>query len=549
MMNEQLMVLLFILGIIAFILVTDRINQSKLKAQIKKDWGNLPRHLPKDNEESLLKAYESRTKQAEVMIDDLTWDDLNMFEVFKRINLTYSSIGSEKLYQTLREYNLYSENTEKLEIPIHYLENNPNEREDISFRFARLGKRDYNYAQIYLNGQTINPLGSHSLYVFLGLLPLIGFLSSFFIGAIGFVVAVLALCVNTILYLIKKGQRETELAAMNYLVQSLSLSHTLSKKETPIKNELQKNWQPFKSALRFGFAFRVKSGSESEMFIEMLSAAFLVPFISFGVLSKKINHYNTEAKILWELMGQLEVAIAILNLRLIYQDYSCQPEFSDEKSVIAEDVIHPLYSPVPNPVNWSKNTLITGSNASGKSTYVRSVAINIIFAQTLNTCLATSFTLKRGGVISSMGVQDSIIDGDSYFVAELKSLQRLIEQVQQNMFYYSFIDEILKGTNTIERIAASSSIIQWLTTQNQLAFIATHDIELPQILQNQCDNIHFEESVSKEDGITFDYLLKTGIATSRNAINLIESMNFPTSVINSAHQKAKFFDENRSWSD
>ncbi|MDR2277109.1 MAG: DNA mismatch repair protein MutS, partial [Vagococcus sp.] len=234
-MNEQLMVLLFILGIIAFILVTDRINQSKLKAQIKKDWGNLPRHLPKDNEESLLKAYESRTKQAEVMIDDLTWDDLNMFEVFKRINLTYSSIGSEKLYQTLREYNLSSENTEKLEILIHYLENNPNEREDISFRFARLGKRDYNYAQIYLNGQTINPLGSHSLYVFLGLLPLIGFLSSFFIGAIGFVVAILALCINTILYLIKKGQLETELAAMNYLVQSLSLSHTLSKKETPIK--------------------------------------------------------------------------------------------------------------------------------------------------------------------------------------------------------------------------------------------------------------------------------------------------------------------------
>ncbi|MEF9970675.1 MAG: DNA mismatch repair protein MutS, partial [Ruthenibacterium sp.] len=173
-------------------------------------------------------------------------------------------------------------------------------------------------------------------------------------------------------------------------------------------------------------------------------------------------------------------------------------------------------------------------------------AINIIFAQTLNTCLATSFTLKRGGVISSMGVQDSIIDGDSYFVAELKSLQRLIEQVQQNMFYYSFIDEILKGTNTIERIAASSSIIQWLTTQNQRAFIATHDIELPQILQHQCDNIHFEESVSKEEGITFDYLLKAGVATSRNAINLIESMNFPTSVINSAHQKAKFFDENRS---
>ncbi|MBP2966769.1 hypothetical protein J8385_19540, partial [Acinetobacter baumannii] len=177
-------------------------------------------------------------------------------------------------------------------------------------------------------------------------------------------------------------------------------SHTLSKKETPIKSDLQNNWQPFRSVLRFGFAFRVKSGSESEIFIEMLSAAFLIPFISFGILSKKINQYNEQAKLLWELMGQLEVATAILNLRLIYKDYSCQPEFSNKNNVDAKDVIHPLLNtPVPNPVDWSKNTLITGSNASGKSTYVRSVAINIIFAQTLNTCLATSFTLKRGGVI------------------------------------------------------------------------------------------------------------------------------------------------------
>lgn len=546
-MDDKLAVVLFILGIIIFIFIMDRVNQLKIKKQIKNEWGKLPRSLPKDTEESLLKAYHLKKGQTEAQIDDLTWNDLDMFDVFKRINLTYSSIGSEALYQTLREYNLDRTHSDQLELLIDYFKTHKDEREDISYRFARLGKRDYNYAQTYLNQQTSNPLKHHQLYLFLGLFPIVSFLSTFFIGPIGLILALFSLCSNTIFYLIKKGKLEIELAAMNYLVQGISLSRSLSKKDTPIKKELQDNSLPFKSALKLGFAFRVKSGSESELLIEMLSAAFLVPFISFGILSKRIQAHNKEAEVLWHLMGQLEVAVATLNLRLVYQNHWCHPHFS-ESGITATEVIHPLLNnPVPNPVNWQSSTLITGSNASGKSTYVRSVAINALFAQTLNTCLATSFSLQRGHLISSMGVQDSIVDGDSYFIAELKSLNRLIKQVQEEGFCYTFIDEILKGTNTVERIAASASVIRWLTSKNQLAFIATHDIELPQILQNECQNIHFEETVSKEEGVSFDYLLKPGVATSRNAINLIDSMQFPEEIITEAFENAQYFDTFKKW--
>ena len=548
-MSEPMMIGLFIIGIIAFVTILDIRNRIKLKEQIKAEWGKFPRDLPKDSEESLLKAYHFESKLKKSQIDDITWNDLDLYEVFRRINLTYSSIGSEELYQTLRTYELEQSDLTELEKLITYFKENPKERELISYHFARLGKRDFNHARAYLNQQITNPLKQHHLFIFLGLLPILSLISAFFIGGIGALIMIASLCFNTIFYLAKKSQIETELGAMSYLVQGIALGNNLSKQNTPVKEELEQSVKPFKSVLKFAFAFRVKSGGDAEMFIEMLSTAFLIPFISYGSVSNKLSEHSAEAKKIWQLIGSLEVAIAVLNLRTIYKDYWCHPEFK-EGGVIGDNVIHPLLSePVPNPVNWTKSTLITGSNASGKSTYVRAVAINCLFAQTLNTCLATSFTLQRGHIISSMGVQDSIIDGDSYFIAELKSLHRLITQVEKEEFCYCFIDEILKGTNTIERIAASSSVISWLTKQNQLAFIATHDIELPQILHEECANIHFEETVSKEEGVTFDYLLKDGVATSRNAINLIDSMDFPKSIIEESFKKAQFFDKNRSWED
>ncbi|RTK47956.1 DNA mismatch repair protein MutS, partial [Enterococcus faecalis] len=94
-----------------------------------------------------------------------------------------------------------------------------------------------------------------------------------------------------------------------------------------------------------------------------------------------------------------------------------------------------------------------------------------------------------GHVITSMAVEDDLFEGDSYFVAEIKSIKRLLDTVATNQRCYCFVDEILKGTNTVERIAASASIIHWLRAYPSLAFVATHDIELTEILKNDCCNI------------------------------------------------------------
>ncbi|MEG3033831.1 MAG: DNA mismatch repair protein MutS, partial [Enterococcus sp.] len=136
-----------------------------------------------------------------------------------------------------------------------------------------------------------------------------------------------------------------------------------------------------------------------------------------------------------------------------------QPIFSEEIVVTGTEVYHPLLAtPVPNEVNWTKNTLVTGSNASGKSTYVKSVAISCILSATIHTALATKFQLPFGHILTSMAVEDDIFEGDSYFVAETKSVKRVLDFAKTNVPCLCFIDEILKGTNTIERISASSSM-------------------------------------------------------------------------------------------
>lgn len=547
-MSDVFFIPIVLIAIISFVVIFEITNRLKLKKQIKSDWGKFPTNQRKDSEKSL-RAAGFLKKESEFIVDNLTWSDLNMFDVFQRINLTYSSIGSESLYERLRSYSLETNTThhEKMEELITFFNENPSEREAVSYQFARLGKKDFNYAKAYLNQQVLTPFSHRLLFVFLGLLPILGFISAIFLGSIGILIGISALCFNTIFYLIKKGQLETELATMSYLVQGISLSVTLSKRNLPIKKELTESTRSLKSLLKFASSFRVKTGSETELMFEMITASFLLPFISYGSVSQKLKKYSVEAQEVWHLLGNLEVAIAILNLRTIYESNWCLPTTSSN-GVKAANVIHPLLSePVPNPVNWEHSTLVTGSNASGKSTYVRSVAINCLLAQTIHTCLATSFSLKPGYVLSSMGVEDSVIEGDSYFIAELKSLKRLIEQVKKENFCFCFIDEILKGTNTIERISASSSMIRWLSKQNQLAFVATHDIELPQILAKECENIHFEETVSETEGISFDYQVKEGIATSRNAIKLIETMGFPDEIIQDSFEEATYFDKNGAW--
>jgi len=549
-MSNQLVVIILIISVIVILIGQSLKNRRQQNEDIRKNWGTIPSGNRMDKERSLYQAY-NRMKNysdADSEVDDITWYDLDLFHIFKEINHTYSSVGSEALYQRLRFFDFDKEDQDKTEDLIDFYTKNPETREQIQIIFARLGKKDNNSVIRYLTDSKKKDLSSLALFIFLGSLPIIGLIMILFgLGSIGLLVLAGSLVFNAVYSAVKRTEISMELMSMSYLVQTLYTAKKLTKIDHPYRDEIKELLRPFHSILRFSFVFRVKDNSGISILLDYLNMLFLLPFITYHFVYNHIKNNEKEAILLWQLLGDLETAYAILNYRKTLSLYT-KPTFTEGEDLVAETVYHPLVEePVANPVEWTRNTLVSGSNASGKSTYVKSIAINCILAQTIYTCLAESFSLKRGHVLTSMAVEDDVQTGDSYFVAEIKSLKRVLNQVKTQERCYLFIDEILRGTNTIERIAASSSIINWIADYPSLAFVATHDIELTEILSDQCDNVHFKENVTSEDGITFDYLLQEGPATTRNALQLLQNMNFPDNVIDNAQKRAGHFDQTQEW--
>lgn len=302
----------------------------------------------------------------------------------------------------------------------------------------------------------------------------------------------------------------------------LSTAKRLTTFEHPYQKDLIATLKPVQSILKLGFCFRVKNNTEAELIMEYLNSMFLVPSIAYQLVLTKVHHHRKEMVTIRKMIGEMETALSVLNFRLVNPDY-CIPNLSGNKIHFeATNLYHLLVdNPVKNPVSWSKNTLVTESNASGKSTYVKAIAVNTMLAQTIHTVMADQCQLSYGHIYSSMAVNDDLLANESYFIAGIKSIKRVLDRVMRYEPCYCFIDEILRGTNTVERIAASASIVNWLASYPSLAFVATHDNELTTILEKSCENLHFSEVVTQKEGISFDYRVKNGSAKSRNALRLL----------------------------
>ena len=146
-----------------------------------------------------------------------------------------------------------------------------------------------------------------------------------------------------------------------------------------------------------------------------------------------------------------------------------------------------------------------------------------------------------------MALKDNILSNESYFIVEIKSLKRILDNAGKDYPILCFIDEVLRGTNTLERIAASSRILASITEKNTLCFAATHDIELTYILENLYSNYHFRERV-EGSRVLFDYKLYEGRAVSRNAIKLLKLLGYSEDIITEAENAADEYLKTGEWS-
>lgn len=546
----------FGVGIVIVIVNMYQAEKSRKKRFLKKleeEWGNFSEREYSYEEYECISHY-YRSKKYKNYIDDITWNDLDMDSIFKAINITQSSLGAEVLYEMLRVPALENDTLQERERMICYFAEHPEQRTRLQIIFAGIG-RTRNYAVTdYIAALDQVKLGSNRKHIVIAIIALLSIVSIFVNPIYGLVFVIFAFSLSAATYYQEKGQVEPYLISFAYVLRMLKAAELIQKENiTQLKscceelNVLNKRFTAFRK--NAGLVMGMKnSGSPMDMLFDYVRMFFHVDLLKFnqmvGILRKEKESCNR----MIELLGNLEATIAIASFRQALPVYSL-PELvnTQECFLEAEELYHPMIrDAVRNGISIKKGALITGSNASGKSTFLKTVAINAILSQSIHTSVAKEYKAPFFRVYSSMSLRDNLAGNESYYMVEIKALQRILEASKEEIPMLSFVDEVLRGTNTVERIAASSHILKELTKRNVLSFAATHDIELTYLLEDDYDNFHFTEEI-KEGDILFSYRLFSGRAQSRNAIKLLELMGYDKEIVGSALNCANYFLEKGQW--
>ena len=231
-------------------------------------------------------------------------------------------------------------------------------------------------------------------------------------------------------------------------------------------------------------------------------------------------------------LADTEALVTIATLAFNHPDWS-YPSLSTEQGVFfADNLGHPLIPIEKRVVNSFATAgekqlcLITGSNMAGKSTFLRSIGVNMVLAMMGAPTCCRQLKVSPVKVISSMRVNDNLEENTSTFYAELKKLKQIIDAVNNHENVFFLLDEILRGTNSADRQIGSIALIKQLIRQNATGLIATHDLELAKLSSEFPDNLHnyhFDVQVKNED-LYFDYKLKRGVCTSMNASLLMKKI-------------------------
>lgn len=531
----QYLIILVVILILSLIAIIRR--KRKMENRIKDEFGSIPDYFEDEDLSYLESFYRFKEKEDKKLVDDITWNDLDMDKVFQRINICLSSVGEEYLYYSLHDLKGSKLEIERRENILSWFRRDEEARVDIRKRLFRLGKRKKNGLSSFIFETKTKLLKYSWIYTILALIPILGIILTIISMKTGFIFLILSIFINTFIYSKETIKIEGELETMKYFSSLIYASKKIDKKYgSKLKSldiDLSKKLHPLKKVggiLPGGI--RLVSTGIMESFTVLLKTIFLLDLIFYNRAIKKLMKYNKEFSELFEIIGEIDMSISILSFRDSLEEY-CIPNFIDDMKVSFKDIYHPLIKkPIKNSCSIDNDSIITGSNASGKSTFIKAVAINNILAQSINTCCSRSYSLPFSYVASSMAIKDNILLGNSYFIEEIKSLKRIINYCEEGRCI-CFIDEILRGTNTPERIAASTAVLEVLHGLDSLCIVASHDIELTRILEGIYNNYNFSEKFIDKK-IEFDYLLKEGPSISRNAIKLLDYMGFSDDIIKRA---------------
>ncbi|MBQ5951138.1 MAG: hypothetical protein IJL66_03185 [Lachnospiraceae bacterium] len=555
-MPEQLFIVILVcLGILVYTAIASRRRaEARLRSRVRESFGSRERRKYSDADLERI-SYEFRTYGTEgFFLDDITWNDLQMDEVFGLADRTFSGVGESALYRILRTPSMDPAEIAERNRLIRFFIENDAQREKLWLSYAHIGKPRESVFKLVDN---LAELENYSVWQ--DLLCLAAIAASIVLAVLNpsgmAILPIFAVVGSIIVYYRRKARIEPFLACVRAAVHMVRSAQEIASSGIPeletYTGELKKNAAPLRTlpakASLLGNDGTVAGGLDA-MLMDYLRMLTHMDLIAFSSLLSQVRAHTGELRRLMEVLGYLEAMVSAASFRAGLPQ-TAEPDIAPEgeRAFDAEGLYHPfLPEGVTNDICADRCVLITGSNASGKSTFLKATALAAILAQSIGAAPASRFRTSLWHVYSSMALRDDIAARESYFVVEIRSLRRILDAMDAGEPVLAFVDEVLRGTNTVERIAASTEILRHIAGGSGLCFAATHDVELTRLLEEQFTNVHFTEKVT-EDAVIFPYKLLPGPAQSRNAIRLLSVMGYDESITRASEEAAQHFLATGRW--
>lgn len=518
-------------------------NRKDRKEKIRKIWSG---ELKRETEIGLVKSYhDERCKKGDcIYVDDMTWSDLDMDEVFRKIDRCASTIGSQYLYHLLHKYD---NNQDRLDIRYDtyciFLKD-VSLREKIQTHLFHLYRDRAGYIIQLLFADLPERPWYYFFFIAFSILLLFSIPAMIIHSAFIFAVMFFAI-INLLVHMFYTPRISGFIPDMSNLSTMLGIVERLSSVDDQYQihelHSLRKHRRAAnKLNKKIGWLIidRLRLGDLFASVVDYLNHFFLMDLIIFFASINEIKAQQKSLIEMYENIGSLDASIAVASYLNSISRY-CKPSFNLKNRMKVIDIYPPLLeAPVPNSFSLEgKSCLITGSNMAGKTTFIKTIGVNLIFSRSINLCHAESADLPMAYVKASIRRQDDLNDNKSYYYKEIEAILEFIRISEISNDHIFLIDEIFRGTNTIERLSSATAVLSYLCRKN-IGMVTTHDMELQGLLNGKYEMYHFMERVENREHF-FDYKIKPGPCNSGNAIKLLEIKGYPKSVVQQAIELSK----------
>lgn len=481
-------------------------------------------------------------------IDNQTWSDLNLDDLFALLDHCDTPIGSQFLYNRLRALNKID--TQKLQ------------QDFARYNDIQLSVESRETIQKILTPVTCNSGFGVSHLLFSPLPKTPKFFRLFYLLSAASIVsmiclpfysqALLVLIPVLIINIAVSGRFSNKIneysQAFGYLYRMTSVGLNLASAKIDLTSpqitklvEIAPAIAKLRKKINFFESHKFDKWKANELaflFAEYFNLFCLVETLHFFRSVKYIEANTQILRELFDNLASLDSDIAVASY-IAGSKYCCLPKISPSNDIDVAAMYHPLIkNAVPNSFSIkNKSAILIGSNMSGKTTFMRSIGINIILFRALGFCHATSAMLPDLQVQTSINRSDDLINSASYFRREAEQLLRFLEINDVPRLF--LIDEIYKGTNQAERVGAASAVLTSLAQKN-LVMVTTHDVDIVTQLEKDFLPFSFLETMG-ESGASYDYLIRSGVHVNHNAIRILRAMNYPPEIVQSAERIASSY--------